>query len=475
MWQREIACLQILVWTGNFDYEEKYMPKMWIHRKYIPMFIVSLLIIFGLIVANFYALYYNAKENMISSRENEVLQAAAEANYFLIESVDAVKMASYTISRMQAKNASAEEILDYLTRESNIYTKTIDENFTGFYGVFNGVYLDGIGWVPEPGYVAEERPWYTAAKEAEGEVALVTPYLDSQTGSVMMSVSKLLADGKSAVSLDISLDGIQSLTEENAAHHIWKSALILDSNGFVVAHSDPGELGKEYLSEPGTLGNEIAQNLYTSDEDYYEVRYEGKSYLVFKAAIGEEWYALAVVNENKILGSLQTIYIEFFLTLILIFGVLAFAFWKIQQRHMYTENLNRQIRAMANIYAAVRLINLSEDTFTFITRNSGEDDVRVGDRQEHARNELRATMDVMTEARFKKSMFEFIRFDTLGERLKDKSTITKEYIDSNNCRCVARFVPVEWNEDKTLHVVMWMVEIIENRNAGTKFESHIDT
>lgn len=466
MWQRWIACLQILVWAGNFDYEEKNMPKMWIHKKYIPMFIMSLFVIFGLIAANFYALYHNARENMIASRENEVLQAATEANYFLVESVDAVKMAAYSISRMQGKNASSEEILAYLTKESDVYTNSIDWNFTGFYGVFNGVYLDGIGWAPEPGYVAEERPWYIAAKEAEGEIALVTPYLDSQTGSVMMSVSELLADGKSVVSLDISLDGIQNLTEENAAHHIWKCAMILDADGFVVAHSDPGELGKEYLSEQGTLGSVIAQNLYSTDENYYEVQHEGKSYLVFKAPIGEEWYELAVVNENKILGSLQTIYIVFFLTLILIFGVIAFIFWKMQQKHLYTENLNRQVRAMANIYAAVRLIDLSEDTFIFITRNGGEEEVRVVDKQEHAQTELRATMDIMTEVRFKKSMYEFIRFETLGDRLKDRSTITKEYIDTNNCRCVARFVPVEWNEDKTLHVVMWMVEIIENRNTG---------
>ena len=443
------------------------MPRMRIQKKFIPMFLLSFILILGLIIANFYALYHNAKENMIVSRENEVLQAAAEANYFLVESVDAVKMTAYAIGRMQAKNASSAEILDYLTRESTIYTKAIDWNFTGFYGVFNGVYLDGIGWEPEPGYVAEERPWYIAAKEAEGEVALVTPYLDSQTGNIMMSVSQLLPDGKSAVSLDISLEGIQNLTEENAAHHIWKCAMILDDNGFVVAHSDPGELGKEYLKEQGTLGNAIAQNLYSSEGDYYEVRHEGKSYLVFKAAIGDDWHALAVMNENKILGSLQTIYIVFFITLLLIFGAIAYGFWNIQQKHLYAENLNRQVRAMANIYAAVRLIDLATDTFTFITRNSGEDDVQVGDKQEHAQNELRATMDVMTEVRFKKSMFAFIKFETLGERLKDKSTITKEYIDSNNCRCVARFVPVEWNEDKTLHVVMWMVEIVENRNAGT--------
>ena len=443
------------------------MGKSRVDKKTVLAFAVSAIMISGLIFANFFMLYRSIRENTIRTRENEVVQAAADANYFLRESVDSVRMAAYAIDSMQENGASSQEILDYLTRESAVYTNALNWNFTGLYGVFGGVYLDGIGWEPEPGYVPQERPWYTAAARAKGQVTLVTPYLDSQTGSIMMSISKLLSDGESVVSLDISLDGIQKMTEENVAHHIWRSAMILDSNGFVVAHSDEGELGKEYLQEEGSLGNLIAKGLNASGGRYFEVSYGGESYLVFQAAIGDDWHALAVVGKSRLLGSMQGIYIVFFITLLLIFGFIGFIFLKIQQKQSHAENLNRQIMAMAKIYEAVQLINLPEDTFKMVSGGLEEEDgdmqFLLGEKQEHAQNALRATMDAMTDVRFKKSMFDFINFSTLQERLDGKNTVTKEYIDSPNRRCRARFVPVEWNEDKTLKYVMWMVEIIEDR------------
>lgn len=439
------------------------MKRIKIERRYILAFAVSVLVITALIMASFYALYHQARENMIATRENEVLQAAAEASYFMMESVDAVKKAAYTIDNMQSRGAAPDEILDYLTSESVVYTNAIDGNFSGLYGSFDGVYLDGIGWEPDADYVAEERPWYTTAAEAHGNVALVTPYLDSQTGSVMMSISQMLSDGKSVVSLDISLNGIQDLTENSMAHHIWKCAMILDGDGFVVAHSDRDEVGKEYREERGSLGNAILEKLDSAKGNHFSITYKGDTYMVFRADVGSGWDALAVVDESRILGSTQIFYIIFFVTLVLIFGAIALFFWKLQQKQTQMEQLNRQIRSMANIYDAVRLINLEEDTYTMVSGGSEMVQVEflLGEKQEHAQNALRATMDVMTDARFKKSMFEFITFATLQERLAGKLTIVKEYIDSPNRRCRARFVPVEWTAAGDLKVVMWMVEIIE--------------
>jgi hypothetical protein len=85
----------------------------------------------------------------------------------------------------------------------------IDENFTGIYGYIQGEYLDGIGWIPDDDYDPKSREWYLEAFEANGEPTIVHPYLDAQTDTIMISVSQLLNDGESVVSLDIALNEVQ--------------------------------------------------------------------------------------------------------------------------------------------------------------------------------------------------------------------------------------------------------------------------
>ena len=39
----------------------------------------------------------------------------------------------------------------------------------------------------------------------DGQIALVTPYVDAETGQVMMTVSKMLSDGKSCIKEQIGV------------------------------------------------------------------------------------------------------------------------------------------------------------------------------------------------------------------------------------------------------------------------------
>ena len=106
------------------------------------------------------------------------------------------------------------EILDYLVGQTTAITSTIFENTSGLYGYINGEFLDGLLWVPGPDFVATERPWYVKAVANNGNVTLIDSYLDAQTGKILMAVAKRLSDGKSVVSMDITLDEIQNITEE---------------------------------------------------------------------------------------------------------------------------------------------------------------------------------------------------------------------------------------------------------------------
>ena len=149
--------------------------------------------------------------------------------------MDVLWVTADSVNFMMENGVSSDEILQYLTAEAQHQTQQMDENFTGIYGYINGEYLDGIGWIPPDDYVATEREWYIAGKEAGGKATIVQPYLDAQTNTVMFSVSQLLADGESVVSLDVALNEVQKITEEMQMNDMGYG-FIMDKTGLVIAH-----------------------------------------------------------------------------------------------------------------------------------------------------------------------------------------------------------------------------------------------
>lgn len=85
------------------------------------------------------------------------------------------------------------------------------------------------------------------------EITFVSPYLDAQTRTIMMTLATRLNDGVSVLALDISLEQIQAITEEIARQTPNSFCFMLNKDGLVIAHSDPEELGKNYLVETGSL------------------------------------------------------------------------------------------------------------------------------------------------------------------------------------------------------------------------------
>ncbi len=50
--------------------------------------------------------------------------------------------------------------------------------------------------------------------ESDDEITFVEPYVDMQTGEVMMTVTDMLTDGESVIALDVSLKPIQEIIEK---------------------------------------------------------------------------------------------------------------------------------------------------------------------------------------------------------------------------------------------------------------------
>ena len=116
-----------------------------------------------------------------------------------------------TVDYMVKEDFPNEDIADYLVKETQNQKFQFDENYTGLYGVIKGEYLDGLEWVPPEDYDPTQRDWYKIAKREGGKLVLVPPYVDAQTGSVVITVVKLLSDGNNTVALDVATNQIQKI------------------------------------------------------------------------------------------------------------------------------------------------------------------------------------------------------------------------------------------------------------------------
>lgn len=216
-----------------------------IKKRWYVFTLISIIIALFVMVAYNYAIFNsNVVENMESIGSSNLAQVAEELEAYLDKGLNVVQTTTVSVEYMMNNNASSKEIEDFLVYESKRYKEEIDENFTGIYGVFNGEYIDGIGWVPDADYDPKTRDWYTVAANAKGAPAIVSPYLDAQTNTIMVSISEMLSDNDSVLSLDIEMERIQEITESIQLNDIGYG-FVIDRNGLVVAHKDINEKRQE--------------------------------------------------------------------------------------------------------------------------------------------------------------------------------------------------------------------------------------
>lgn len=259
--------------------------------------------LFGIIIALFVMVAYNHaifNSNLKTAIEDvgtsNIAQIAEELNAYLESGKSVVQTTVVAVEYMMNNNATPQEIEEFLTYESQRYREKIDENFTGIYGLFNGTYIDGIGWVPDGDYDPKSRDWYIAASKSNGEPVVVSPYLDAQTNTIMVSVSQMLPDGHSVLSLDIEMDCIQEITEEIRLGNIGYG-FVIDKNGLVVAHNDINEKGKNYLADDSGM-KQLVDKVYANDKKSFETQLNGEVVTVFCDTVMEDWNVVMVVNND---------------------------------------------------------------------------------------------------------------------------------------------------------------------------------
>ena len=319
---------------------------------YIVTLVGTLFALSLIVIYSFNSFYTLAKEDAITIGDTAVNERAKTLNNFYMQSFEAINITEQMVDYMMHHGHDAREIEEYLVDASEEYSTQINENFTGIYGWIEDTYIDGVGWIPGADYVATERVWYTDAMEKGGEAALVSPYIDAQTNQVIISLSKMLSDGKSVISLDRTLDDIQVIAEEiNLNGNGY--GFVMDKAGMVVAHSDKNQRGNNYLTDEAFQGSDmniVVQNIMQGSGENFKMVIDGKKSMVFSEKLEHDWYVVMIINSADLFAKVERVLFINIILSLLVFGMVAYFctashYHKMKSMH-YAEELKEYQRTL---------------------------------------------------------------------------------------------------------------------------------
>ncbi len=238
-----------------------------------------------------------AVSNIHELGEDRISGIAAQMENYLDTTKSVMWVTADTVDHMIRNGSTTQQILQYITEETRNQEEQFDENFTGIYGYIMGEYLDGAGWVPPEGYDPAERAWYQTAVAANGETALVSPYVDAQTNSVIISFSRMLSGGRDVLSMDIMMNRIQAMARELQIKGKGYG-FIVNSDGLIIAHSNELLVGSH--PDNSDESRRFSELLSETGNGNFETVLDGEMSTVFTRQIMDHWHLVIAVTNREL-------------------------------------------------------------------------------------------------------------------------------------------------------------------------------
>lgn len=311
-------------------------------------------------------LYRSSVVSVYEDGDERVTSMATELENYLTVAMTTLRVAADSVDLMEKKGDSTADIKQYIVDQTSIQAQQFDENFTGIYAYVNGEYLDGLNWEPPSGYEPTERNWYKAAVKGNGEIVIVSPYQDAQTGSIVITIGKCISDSAktaakkehNVVCLDVIVNYIQYVTESvEIAEKGY--GMVVNSDGFIVAHKDPS-LNGENAAE--VYSHDLLNSIVNPKEGRATAVIDGENNTLFVSPVMDQWYAAIVISNSELLEDTYSQLAINILVSFIIFCLVAFFFYMgYKNERMY----GRKVEAM-NVHVVSALASAidAKDTYT---------------------------------------------------------------------------------------------------------------
>jgi len=223
-----------------------------------------------------YVIEKQATESVDNELQSTVQKAVTEVNGWALTQAKVIETLGKVIDDTVPLNEISMEHLQAFQLASNK-----EDIATIYFGLEDGTYLDGAGFIPDATFDARERPWYVAIK-ASNELTFSDAYV-TKAGIQSIFIGVPLHDEngnfQGAISENISLDSIKD--EINSIHTDNGFTFLLDQKGVVLSHPNQDLLNtplveqSDYTDIVGTMLNQpsgLSEYTYNNDRQliYYE-------------------------------------------------------------------------------------------------------------------------------------------------------------------------------------------------------------
>ncbi|WP_110943334.1 methyl-accepting chemotaxis protein [Virgibacillus senegalensis] len=203
-------------------------------------------------------------------------------------------------------------------------------------------------------YDPRTRPWYQNATENIGEVIWTEPYIDADTGDLIVSTAKAVEAESGTVGV-LSLDiNMQTVLDMINAVEIGDSgyAAIMDQSGTFVVHPDEAYIGED-VSEESFYQQIIDQNSPSGAVDY---SWEGAEKAAgFTLNDRLNWIIIGTVDKSELAKKSQPILIPIAISILVVLVLSALLTWIIAGR------ITRPIKTLQEKMKTVEEGDLSVD------------------------------------------------------------------------------------------------------------------
>ncbi|MBG9455846.1 chemotaxis protein [Lysinibacillus sphaericus] len=117
-----------------------------------------------------------------------------------------------------------------------------------------------------------ERDWYKEAVALKGETLITNPYMDAETGEMVVTIARQVKDQSGVMALDIKLTDLQKIANSIKIGKNGYSSIFGDNN-LVISHPTL-EAGKE-------LNESFLNQMYDSESGTYDYVFDGDDRILF--------------------------------------------------------------------------------------------------------------------------------------------------------------------------------------------------
>jgi PAS domain S-box-containing protein len=284
--------------------------KAWVNRSlYAQMLFVALS--FSLMIFISYRFVSDIERKHLQRNIKDVIsytEASIKAD--MLEPETILAGISETIRSMILVGMDAQIVNRYIQSINNYMQNNEQKRlagvhgFYGFFDVYGGVFLTGdVNWKPPDDYDMENRPFYIAAVEADGDIGVTPPYFNIAIGRETITfVRRIFNDVNQPlgiVCLNIFIDRVkQHAINTQFAEKGY--GFLLNQNMELIAHPDPSLLGvrlrnvKSYIAayEDELREKGHIHEIVTTD-------YRGIKSIVFLQRLYNGWYMGVVTPRDE--------------------------------------------------------------------------------------------------------------------------------------------------------------------------------